>query len=64
LTEHELDHVLIGNFTDQPSINKYEVESYKWVNMEKVKLGIKNNPQNYTIWFKIIFNEFYHRLIK
>jgi len=64
LTEHELDHVLIGNFTGKPTINKDEVESYKWISMENVKLDIENNPQKYTVWFKIIFNEFYHRLIE
>lgn len=60
LTEHELDHVMIGYFNDDPKINAEEVESWKWMAIEDVKNDMKMNPHEYTIWFKIIFDEFYH----
>lgn len=62
LTEHELDHVMIGYYNDAPIINPDEVESWKWMAIEKVKADIENNPDLYTVWFKIIFDEFYHFL--
>ena len=62
LTEHELDHVMIGYYNEEPKINNDEVESYKWMTIEDVKKDIKNQPEIYTIWFKIIFDEFYHFL--
>jgi len=62
LTEHELDHVLIGYFNGEPEINRDEVESWKWMAIGQVKADIETNPQNYTVWFKIIFDEFYHYL--
>ncbi len=62
LTEHELDHVMIGYYNDEPKINTEEVESYKWMPIEAIKTDIKNKPEIYTIWFKIIFDEFYHFL--
>lgn len=62
LTEHELDHVMVGKFNDQPNINKEEVESYKWMTLEAVKADIKNQPEIYTEWFKIIFKESYSKL--
>jgi isopentenyl-diphosphate delta-isomerase len=62
LTEHELDHVLIGNFEGKPEINKEEVEDYKWMLLEDVKSDINNNPDLYTAWFKIIFKESYKKL--
>ena len=37
LTEHELDHVLIGYFDNRPIINKDEAEDYKWMLLEDVK---------------------------
>ena len=37
LTEHELDHVMIGNFNGVPKINPDEVASYKWMTLEAVK---------------------------
>ena len=62
LTEHELDHVMIGYYNDAPNINTEEVEDWKWMPIEAVKSDIQNNPDLYTIWFKIIFDEFYHFL--
>ena len=59
LTEHELDHVLVGEYEGEPNINKDEVEDWKWMPIEEVKLDIENNPAEYTEWFKIIFEKFY-----
>lgn len=62
LTEHELDHVMIGYYDDAPNINREEAESWKWMSIEAVKEDMKANPDVYTVWFKIIFDEFYHYL--
>lgn len=62
LTEHELDHVMIGRFDSEPKINPEEVASWKWMTIDSVKNDMKNNPDLYTIWFKIIFDEFYHHI--
>ena len=62
LTEHELDHVMIGYYDDAPIINPEEVESWKWMKIEDVKKDMQLHPDLYTIWFKIIFDEFYHFL--
>ena len=63
LTEHELDHVMIGNFNGTPKINTDEVASYKWMTLEAVKKDIELQPKLYTAWFKIIFKESYLKLI-
>ncbi|MBC7640966.1 MAG: isopentenyl-diphosphate Delta-isomerase [Flavobacterium sp.] len=60
LTEHELDHVMIGYFDQNPVINTDEVEDWKWMKIEDVKIDMMQYPELYTIWFKIIFDEFYH----
>ncbi|RAR70204.1 isopentenyl-diphosphate Delta-isomerase [Flavobacterium aciduliphilum] len=62
LTEHELDHVMIGYSNEVPSINKEEVEDWKWMKIEAIKEDMIQNPNEYTVWFKIIFDEFYHYL--
>lgn len=59
LTEHELDHIMVGSFENSPIINPEEVESWKWMSMEDVKSDINLNPSLYTEWFKIIFKKFY-----
>jgi len=59
LTEHEYDHIMVGYFNDDPTINPDEVASWKWMSLEAVKADIAENPQLYTAWFKIIFEKFY-----
>jgi len=59
LTEHELDHIMTGNYNGAPNINKDEVEAWKWMSLDAVKLDIELNPDDYTAWFKIIFDKFY-----
>jgi len=63
LTEHELDHILIGHFEGIPQINHEEVAAWKWMDLEEVKSDIQNNPEIYTAWFKIIFDKFYKHLV-
>lgn len=62
LTEHELDHVMIGYFNQEPQINKEEVASWKWMSTQDVKNDISSSPELYTEWFKIIFQKFDHYL--
>lgn len=62
LTEHELDHVMVGNYNDVPVINEDEVADWKWVPLADVKADIEQHPKNYTEWFKIIFEKFYQHI--
>lgn len=62
LTEHELDHVMVGQYDGDPVINPAEVASFKWMPMEDIKRDILKQPLLYTEWFKIIFKEYQDRL--
>ncbi|RKE98064.1 isopentenyl-diphosphate Delta-isomerase [Ichthyenterobacterium magnum] len=62
LTEHEFDHVMIGYYNEAPNINPDEVEAWKWMSLEAVKVDIKLHPECYTEWFKIIFDKFYKHI--
>ena len=62
LTEHELDHVMMGHYNDSPQINPEEVEGWKWMRPSDIKQDIALNPEKYTAWFKIIFERFYDYL--
>ncbi len=55
LTEHELDRVFIGLCDDKPEPNADEVSNWKYINFEELKTDVKNNPENYTVWFKKIY---------
>ena len=62
LTEHELDHIMIGQFNGMPHINRDEVEAWKWMSLEAIKVDIELQPEQYTAWFKIIFDKFYEHI--
>ena len=64
LTEHEFDHVLVGRYNKNPSINKSEVCDWKWTDLDFLKKDVVINPDLYTVWFKIIFQQFYKNLNK
>ncbi len=59
LTEHEYDHVLIGKYDAPPKPNPREVVSWKWMPLDDIREDMALNPENYTAWFKIIFDKFY-----
>ncbi|NMH29450.1 isopentenyl-diphosphate Delta-isomerase [Flavobacterium silvaticum] len=62
LTEHELDHVLIGYYEGAPVINPEEVADWKWMDIDELRQDMEANPAIYTVWARIIFDEFYHFL--
>ena len=60
LTEHEFDHVWIGQSDNIPQINRDEVESWKYMSLKDLSEDIKLHPELYTEWFKITFEEMTH----
>ena len=62
LTEHEFDHILVGNFEGKPNLNPDEVASWKWVSLEDLQVDMEKNPHIYTEWFKIIFDKYYSHI--
>jgi isopentenyl-diphosphate delta-isomerase len=62
LTEHEFDHILVGNFNDVPNLNPQEVSAWKWMKLEAVQKDMQTHPERYTEWFKIIFDKYYQSI--
>jgi isopentenyl-diphosphate delta-isomerase len=62
LTEHEFDHVFIGVSDSQPVINPDEVAAWKYMDMEELSVDLHRNPEQYTVWFRIAFEQVYKYL--
>jgi isopentenyl-diphosphate Delta-isomerase len=62
LTEHELDHVFFGQYEGKIDFNTDEVMDYKYVKLDDLLLDMQNNPDDYTVWFKICFDEVLKRV--
>lgn len=55
LTEHEFDHVLIGEYNGNLFPNPSEVMSTRYVPVEQIETQLTEEPANYTAWFTIAF---------
>jgi isopentenyl-diphosphate delta-isomerase len=62
LTEHELDHVLIGHSDDEPKLNPLEVSEYRWESLDAIKKEMEANPKQFTVWFKKIILEYQQQI--
>lgn len=62
LTEHEFDHILVGNYNEEPLLNPEEAEAWKWMGLDEVAKDMEDNPSIYTEWFKIIFDKYYQSI--
>lgn len=56
LTEHELDHVFVGQYHGDINVNPSEVEDYKWISYDDLMKDMKENAKNYTYWFHVLMN--------
>lgn len=57
LTEHELDHVFIGNYDGEIIPNTEEVDSIGFFSIPDIEAALIANADQYTSWFKIAFPE-------
>ena len=58
LFEYEYDHLIIGSFDGDVNINSDEVKSFKWVLSDDLIQDVKNTPDKFTEWFKIILKNY------
>jgi len=62
LTEHELDHVFIGEYEGNIIPNPEEVEGYKYISISELTKDVAENSDDYTEWFKICLEEVLRRV--
>jgi len=54
LTEHELDYVFAGKYNGLVMPDACEVEAFKWIPAKELYQQVKDTPEQFTIWFKLI----------
>jgi isopentenyl-diphosphate delta-isomerase len=62
LTEHELDYIFTGEYEVAPNPNPDEVASFRWIEMAQLQKEIEEHPENFTVWFRIILDQYLHTL--
>lgn len=51
LTEHELDHVLLGEYSGPVQPDPMEIAQVRWIDLEELQRDLQAFPQWYTPWF-------------
>lgn len=55
LTEHEYDHVFVGEYEGEIKPNAEEVNDFAYYKMDAIKSLVADKPEIFTAWFKIAF---------
>ena len=55
LTEHEFDHVFVGQYEGALEVNPQEVMDYCFLSLDEIENQLTTRPDRYTEWFKIAF---------
>ncbi|MDP6909810.1 MAG: isopentenyl-diphosphate Delta-isomerase [Flavobacteriales bacterium] len=54
LIEHEYDHVFFGVYDGEVDSDSQEVEDHTFVSIDKIREDLEENPDKYSVWFRII----------
>lgn len=58
MIEHEYDHLFIGYHNADPKVNPAEVMDFKWQDLDSIERELREEPEQYTAWFKKIYAQF------
>lgn len=64
LIEHELDHVVVGKTDVNPVLNVDEASEFCWKSLAEIEVEVKQNPEKFTSWFKIILESHRDKIVK
>lgn len=52
MSENELDHVFLGEYSGALFPDRQEIEHIKWIDVDELSRDVNNNPADYTYWFR------------
>lgn len=64
LTEHEFDHVFVGQYSGEVCPDPAEAEAVDYKYLQEIREDLRRHPERYTEWFKIIFDKSFDTLMR
>ena len=62
LSEHEIDYIFTGTCDTLPVIDREEVAGYTYMAAPLIRTDIRENPEKYTVWFRLIWERVMKKL--
>lgn len=62
MTEHDYDHVFVGECDRDPVPDADEVEEWAWVDPQALRSRVEQSPESYTYWFRIALPDLLDRM--
>ncbi|RYY40245.1 MAG: isopentenyl-diphosphate Delta-isomerase [Chitinophagaceae bacterium] len=62
LVEHEFDHVFAGRYEGAFQLNSEEVAAVRFVSMPELEQELRDHPEHFTQWFRLIYDRVYQAL--
>lgn len=62
LTENEFDHVFVGFCDRDPKLNPEEASDFLWISRKELEEWVRRSPEEFTFWFKKIYQRVYLHL--
>jgi isopentenyl-diphosphate delta-isomerase len=59
-TEFEYDHLLVGFFDGNPTVDAQEVAAWRWIELTTLLEDLHGHPQMFTPWFKLAVERLSH----
>lgn len=63
LIEHEIDHVFVGHYQGSIPFNRDEVCAVRWVSPDVLADELASSPENFTVWFRLLFARFQQPIV-
>lgn len=58
-TEHEVNYLVLGNFTGEPTPNQDEVSAWEWVPLAELQQELALNNHRFAPWFPLAVQELF-----
>lgn len=58
LTEHEIDHVFVGEFDGEVCPNPEEVVDWSWIDTGELSTRLQSESDAFTFWFRQIWDRY------
>ena len=63
-SENEVTHIFVGQYHGRVKPDENEVSAIQWISLGRLKENLKNKPEEYTPWLRLLIEKYSRKLGK